>query len=508
MSCSKIFSGDLPELTYEVIKYFQNDYSTLYSCILVNRLWCRLTIPLLWENPFSICTENNDFIEIYLCNLNNDFITLLNEYKIFNNSLSTNTLFNYPSFLKYLNTYKFITSIDKWVDYVIRNSTFEISYLFKDFDSVSKLIFKIFIENEIKLHTLEIEISGTYYSTYFNEILELILQNQNFIHNIGNLKLYINNYDENMDHILQITHLHQNLKKILICNNYTSLYQSLLLSKDYNCSNTLNTITFYYVDFRKIINLDKVFGQLNVLESVHTIYCFFLNNSFTQQIINLCKPFKLKTLILNDVLQFESLQQLLLKSGDYLENFGLGFSYGPSSRQVLLGLIIKYCKNIKFLDLCEFEYQITYKILDLIENIKQDLNYLSINIQEDNYSTNGSSIILKNLGQALPSKLEYLSLVLNVKESDFRAFLENSQDVFINKLLIKLQSGSDNISHYIKEYIMKGERVKYLAIKDIKNNNQLSDLRDEVVEFKLYNIGVRSYNDLLISVDKFIKNID
>jgi hypothetical protein len=345
-------------------------------------------------------------------------------------------------------------------------------------------------------------ISGTYYSAYFKEILELILQNQNFIHNIGNLKLYINNYDENMDHVLQITHLHQNLKKILISNNYTSLYQSLLLSKDYNCSNTLNTITFYYVEFRKIINLDKVFGQLNVLETVHIINC-----SSLEQIINLSKPFKLKSLIL-DKLQFESLQQLLLKSGGYLENFGLEFSYGLSSRQVLLGLIIKYCKNIKFLDiceLCEFEYQITYKILDLIENIKQDLNHLSINLQEDNHSTNDSSIILKNLGQALPSKLEYLSLVLNVKESDFRAFLENSQDVFINKLLIKLQSGSDNISHYIKEYIMKGERVKYLAIKDIKNNNQLSDLRDEVVEFKLYNIGVRSYNDLLISVDKFIK---
>ncbi|PKK57980.1 hypothetical protein RhiirC2_797061 [Rhizophagus irregularis] len=185
-----------------------------------------------------------------------------------------------------------------------------------------------------------------------------------------------------MDHVLQITHLHQNLKKILICNNYTSLKLDVIIES--NCI--------------------QVFGQLNVLES--------------------------------------------------------------------------YCKNIKFLDLCEFENQITYKILDLIENIKQNLNYLnylSIDIQEDNRLTNGSSIILKNLGQALPSKLEYLSLVLNVKESDFRAFLENSQDVFINKLFIKLQRGSDDISHYIREYIMKGERVKYLAIKGIKNGNLLSD---------------------------------
>ena len=42
MTCSKIFSGDLPELTNEIIQYFKNDNKTLYSCILVNRLWCRL----------------------------------------------------------------------------------------------------------------------------------------------------------------------------------------------------------------------------------------------------------------------------------------------------------------------------------------------------------------------------------------------------------------------------------------------------------------------------------
>jgi hypothetical protein len=44
MTCSKIFSGDIPELTNEIIQYFRNDFSTLHSCILVNRLWCRLAI--------------------------------------------------------------------------------------------------------------------------------------------------------------------------------------------------------------------------------------------------------------------------------------------------------------------------------------------------------------------------------------------------------------------------------------------------------------------------------
>src|SRR5438034_4339083 len=102
MACSKLFSGDLPEFINEIIKHFHNDFSTLHSCILVNRLWCRLAIPLLWEDPFSIPTENFNFIEIYLHlhNLNDDDLkTKLNNYKINDDLLpsnTSNTLFNYP----------------------------------------------------------------------------------------------------------------------------------------------------------------------------------------------------------------------------------------------------------------------------------------------------------------------------------------------------------------------------------------------------------------------------
>src|SRR5436190_13023540 len=105
---SKIFSGDLPELLNEIIQYFQTDFSTLHSCILVNRLWCRFAIPLLWENPFSIipCKNYNPieyhykfrFIDIYLINLNDNDIIKLNEFGI-NHLSPSNTLFNYPSFI-------------------------------------------------------------------------------------------------------------------------------------------------------------------------------------------------------------------------------------------------------------------------------------------------------------------------------------------------------------------------------------------------------------------------
>ncbi|CAB4433265.1 unnamed protein product [Rhizophagus irregularis] len=513
MSCSKILLGDFPELTYEIIKYFQNDYSnlhdysTLHSCILVNRLWCRIAIPLLWENPFSIPNRNyNKMIEIYLYNLNDDVKTKLNEYKIINNSLSSrNIMFNYVKFLKYLNICRYMFYVEEWSVDATSTKHFEQNFM----RLVHMSLFKIFIENGVNLRTLEIEIGTLDIHCYdYQNILKLILQNQNFIHNIGNLQLNIIDNIENMvtiNYVLQIIHLHQNLKKIKISNDDESLYQPLLLSKNHNCSNTLNTIIFLYVEFKFINYLNEVFEQLNVLESVHIVKCSSLNN-FIQQIINLTKPFKLKSLILYEVPQIETLQQLLQKSGNYLEIFG---GYDICLNDDILPQLLKYCDNINFLYFYGYVKSeiFTYKVINLIENIKQSLNYLSMVICEE-YPLTGS-FILKNLGQILPSKLEYLSLVLNVKESDFRAFLENSQGVFVNKLSIELRRGNDDILHYIKEYIMKEKRVKYLAIKDNENNKELFDLKEEVREFELHNIKVQRHRDLFISdLDDFIWNID
>src|SRR5271154_400089 len=112
MSCSKIFSGDLPELTNEIIQYFWDDFSTLHSCILVNRLWCRLAIPLLWEDPFSAPTKNYHFIKSYWHHLNEDDKTKLNECGFVDTKcFPSNTLFNYPSFIKYFDTRKIIRCI-------------------------------------------------------------------------------------------------------------------------------------------------------------------------------------------------------------------------------------------------------------------------------------------------------------------------------------------------------------------------------------------------------------
>ncbi|PKC58553.1 hypothetical protein RhiirA1_470323 [Rhizophagus irregularis] len=172
----------------------------------------------------------------------------------------------------------------------------------------------MFIENEVNIHTLVIEILNVpNYDSYQNDMFEIILRNRNFIN-----------------------------------NNVGSG----------NCSNTLNTIILYKVNFNVV---------------------------FTRQIVNLNKPFKLKSLFIDERSQIdESIKLLLQKSGDYLENIGYKFCRSLSlSEQQILNNIIIYCKNIKFLDLYEFKEQINYLSIDLIKNIKQNLKIIFLLMQKN-----------------------------------------------------------------------------------------------------------------------------
>jgi hypothetical protein len=563
MACSKIFLGELPELLSDIIQYFRSDFSTLHSCILVNRLWCRLTISFLWENPFSIISRRNRyliypveyhkvrFIETYLVsNLNDNDKIKLNEYGI-NHLFSSNTLFNYPSYIRHLDTRLFNNCIENWVA-AVKKSGQPLHIFIKNTQNsvlikfICKLLIKIFIENEANLHTFDV----TQRHKYFNILSELVLQSSNFICNIRNLNLdicstinsmnpllkflssncnsisslYLPRSDKYKDsttieYLTQLVKSQNDLKKIIYNETFP---HSMLLNS--NCINTLNTIVFCDVDFKNINGLNEVFEQLNVLESIHMIYCKSLDSNFIQQIINITKPFKLKSLIIKNEPITEP-QLILQKSGDYLENFGFvlceDYEANDESEAQLFKLIAKYCMKIKFFKLVKLTHQNIYPAFNLIENIKQNLNYLTINLNSyvalyfSNRDVELSSIVLKNLGQILPFKLEYLELSLVLNVCDFEIFLKNSQNTFIKKLLITNMANrtyeeerQDDMLHYIKEYIMKKERVKYFAFKTLFTGRWFQDelfySKDELKEFRLHNIIVQKHNELKIQISEFL----
>ncbi|RGB32518.1 hypothetical protein C1646_743832 [Rhizophagus diaphanus] len=321
MACSKIFSGDLPELISEIIQYFRNDLSTLHSCILVNRLWCRLAIPLLWEDPFSMKPPKNYIIEIYLHNLNDDDKTKLSEHGINMELIPSNTFFNYPNFIKRLNTWKLICSIEKWI-------------------------------SAVKTLTTEEQ-----FANYF-------MPETNFLSPL-------------------------------------------------------------YPHFENITNTD-----------------------FIQQIINLTKPFKLKSLFLDEVLQIEPLKSLLQKSGDFLENFGFGYG---------LGLYTKYLSLTLMINTNDFEIF-----------LKNSQNIFIKKLLISNKMQGGIEVILPYIKKYIMKKnnIKYLAIM--------ETFFENTTDIIFKS----------------------------------KDLFSLISLKDEVKEFSTHNIKVQNYYDLQIQVCEFIKEVD
>ncbi|RIA87773.1 hypothetical protein C1645_827297 [Glomus cerebriforme] len=183
-------------------------------------------------------------------------------------------------------------------------------------------------------------------------------------------------------------------------------------------------------------------------------------------------------------------------------------------------------KVFKFFDRsCFYTPDYIYPTLDLIKNIRKNLNYLII---EFRVNAVFNFIVLKELGSILPFNLKYLKLSFEININDFKIFLNDSQNKF-NKLVIKNNLFLNNsqkyffkkikklvkrnktkvieqdILPYIEEYIIKNRRVKYLAFKeDYMRVRDLFLLKDQVKKFESYNIEVQSYDDLNINWYKYI----
>src|SRR6266498_2694474 len=119
----------------EIFEYLEEDKTTLHSCLLVNRLWCKISVRILWRNiwkfkysifrhqqrPLRVATS---ILSTLIACLPNESKELLHKNKIF---ISTPTskppLFNYVIFCRILSIY----DIGNMVDNVLRDDDLSIS---------------------------------------------------------------------------------------------------------------------------------------------------------------------------------------------------------------------------------------------------------------------------------------------------------------------------------------------------------------------------------------------
>src|SRR5256886_15617893 len=83
----------------EIFEYLEEDKVTLCSCLLVNRLWCEVSVRILWRRIRNYNT-------LIAC-LPNDSKEILFKNGIFTStSASRPLMFNYASFCKVLSIYE------------------------------------------------------------------------------------------------------------------------------------------------------------------------------------------------------------------------------------------------------------------------------------------------------------------------------------------------------------------------------------------------------------------
>ncbi|CAG8476855.1 1655_t:CDS:2 [Diversispora eburnea] len=103
------------ECIRNIILYLEDDRKSLYSCLRVNRFWCRNSVPILWKRPFEkrITKKGGKIIQTYLSSLNDQEKTILIENEI-NISTLNRPLFDYAVFLENLKYRYYIGAVIYW----------------------------------------------------------------------------------------------------------------------------------------------------------------------------------------------------------------------------------------------------------------------------------------------------------------------------------------------------------------------------------------------------------
>ena len=109
-----------PYECFSNIQYFL-DNKTLYKCLFVNRYWCRLSVTILWREPFNLYDYH--YLSIKSSTVINTLLSCLDENEIsslipcrlnFNNQTP---LFEYGKFIRNIDHNKYVCNIMTWFEY-------------------------------------------------------------------------------------------------------------------------------------------------------------------------------------------------------------------------------------------------------------------------------------------------------------------------------------------------------------------------------------------------------
>jgi hypothetical protein len=431
-------SPNLPvEILCEILNklVLQDDIKTLFTCLFINKLWCQITVPILWRDPWKFkiwdTSSSKDryklMLNILILFLSDDIKSLIIQPKYsFRRTIdyNTSTLFNYPSFCKNFS----IHHINKMVNlskYQHNNDQKEL---------IIKEILKLFVSEST--HFLYMHIEDTKYDIIslfsndktFLQITELIIGENvdslilqrlsQLCQNIKRLNLIEIDYSnqgmidlvkvQNNLNYLKFSSKNINKKKtkqVISLGNILKLTSQSIISLNFEneLQIILDILPHLTQNLRELnFKVDNIKNKL-----VNRFYLELESIKFEQLEILKCNlPFKLFAKVIEK--SGSELKKLIHEKGSYTSN-EIGF---------LINAISSNCFKLEYLHI---EIKNIDDLLKLL-NFCQDLKVLKLNLIY--FNIKNQLIFLETLAKKSPQSLYKLQLNKDITPELFEKFLE------------------------------------------------------------------------------------
>ncbi|GBC06345.1 hypothetical protein RclHR1_06780009 [Rhizophagus clarus] len=472
-----------------IFEELEDDSKSLFSSLMVNKLWCETVVPILWRNPWcyhGINYNNKNYLfSIIAFHLSDDIKEFLIRQGIQLPSISSKTLsFNYLSFCRSINIdiINEIISIGSSLAYnqfllqqefykLFMKKCPELKYL--DIKSINHQIF-YFPEANVRLESLcELECDTSIDFSYFYGLARICQCIQ---------RLIIFNIDPRDNYgIVKLIEVQKNLKYFEWHDNFDHIgyftndpYKEVLLELEKK-ANTLNhlKIFFQYVDDFEHTLLQEILTKLHKLKTLISDFSIFGEQEVKMLVFNDLEILNINYITLNEASSIIEnsgghLKKVLLKFYDHY-NFDNDFD---ENSLIYIRKVYKNCPLIEYLSLTfppsKIHFNEFENLLKNCQNLKSLLLITSnfyVHETEEKILENGEEI-LNALIRSAPTNLKEIRFF-----NDFKFSLKALED------FLECWKGCA-LTILTSDIVYEGESYKKL-INKYKNDGVIKDFRCE-----------------------------
>ncbi|RIA99353.1 hypothetical protein C1645_730965 [Glomus cerebriforme] len=519
------FSSLPVECVCSIINELEDDRSTLYKCLFVNRFWCKTVAPLLWKQPFEQNFEGINkirteiVIQSYIISFNEDEQRLLIPFNVRFSSEFKRPLFDYAIFLRFYDIDQIKNAVERWIKFSQEpekkkvaeqenNNMKRIERILRGDYGITRAMTKMIMRlcknlRTLRLYPSEVNQGFPFYQMFVNanpgltrlralhvrflnhpdydqDAFELFQHLPKLCTNLVELDIHFNGYQPNGSiYVDTLTNLIKNQKNLEILGLFNSgkispkLFSALKSQKD----NLINLMLFC-LDFDFII-MEEYFDFTN-LQELHIKWCSKMTLQHAKYLIN--SRFHINALLLvENNISSEVISWILAKAGDHLKY--LVFDH---ITEEIIKTLVKKCPNLNSLSITvsKDNYQLIFPWLtqtnlnQLIFNISEELDTVNDgNLLYYNTRKPDASKVISHLAFNLPNSLKYLRINCRFNSESLKDLLINSMNYYLKILIIEPfdEFNSDHLNtlaDYFVEYFEEN-KLKILGIPSLFTKNEV-----------------------------------